>query len=139
MKKILVIALAVVAMVFSASAQSDKKAQREALLAAQIEALGDYIEIDDAQKDAFNTLYREYYVAVRKSQTKAVKVPKEEMTEEIVLQNLNIYLDNIIAKAEVRKNYAQKFSELVGAKKATKFFKGEDKVAAKVKKEMAKK
>lgn len=121
----------------NAQSASDKRAAREALLAAQIQALAEDVELNAEQTSQFDEVYRAYRKALRGTQQKQIKA--EEMTEDIALQNIAIAQDNVIGKATTRKEFAAQFAAVMPAKSVSKLYKNEDKILKKVQKEMKEK
>lgn len=146
MKKMFVVAMTVIAaFVFqSAFAQAPAKteeekaaakAKQEQIMQTRLQLLKDELKLDDAQFAGFEPVYRDYRRALQRVvDNKAVRVKRDELTNENALDVVLARLSNTIRTSTVKQTFLFKFSKVIEPLQVERLYRVDDRVAKEARK-----
>ncbi len=137
MKRLFLMVAVVAVSVFTLTAQpkseADKaahKAKLEEMMRVRLQMLTEELKLSEAQAAAFEPVYREYRKAIgRVVDNKAVRVKKEELTNENALKMVSARLSNTLHTTAVKQKYLFIFAEVIEPLQIEKLYRVDDRIA----------
>ena len=145
MKKFLVVVAVAIASMFADNAyaqsvskseaeKADMKARKEQIMQTRLQMLADELDLTEAQKSAFEPIYRKYRSEIQRVTTRDAHVKKENITNDNALMVLSARLSNQITAASVKQRYLHVFNAVIEPLKIMKLYRIDERISREARK-----